>query len=308
MYNAKVLADSLSPDGFRITTFQVVIPRIVLAEFNTHRRASRNSASSRAIPVKDMLEKVENNPFIPTYWGKNQKGMAAFEEFEGPEATRLSDLWITASKMATLVTKELMARGVHKQLANRLLEPWLWQTIICTGTEWENYINLRTEGTAQPEIQIPSRLMVEARLASTPKLLGYGEWHLPLVRDVDLETLLQEGYSTWEIAQISAGRCARVSYLTHDGKRDPKADIAMCAERLVPAGHMSPLEHCARPMYPDEMELVKMPVMHPVQDAERGMVLTAGSTSSYYCGNVEGWVQMRKLVPGEAIFTKMIES
>ena len=65
MIKAEIIADSLSPQGHRLTTFICVFPRIVLAEFNTHRMLSRNSASSRAIPFNKMLEMVKTNPFIP---------------------------------------------------------------------------------------------------------------------------------------------------------------------------------------------------------------------------------------------------
>ena len=304
MFEAKVIADSVSPDGFRLTSFQVTIPRIVLAEFNTHRRMSRNSSSSRAIPVEKTLERVTIDPFVPAYWGKNQKGMSAFTEFEEDDAKELTELWKSASREAMSVATTLMGKGVHKQIANRLLEPWLWQTIICTGSEWMNYFNLRLDKNAQPEIRIPTQMMHDAMERSTPDSVGYGEWHLPLVRGVDLDQLREEGYTAHEIAQISCGRCARVSYLTHDGKRDPRADIAMCAERLVPAGHMSPLEHAARPMFQDELDAARAPTLVPSSDSRGAILVADHSKPQYYCGNVEGWVQMRKLVPGEAIFMK----
>ncbi len=265
---------------------------------------SRNSSSSRAIPVEKTLDKVSTDPFVPAYWGKNQKGMSAFTEFEEADAKELTELWKSASREAMSVATTLMEKGVHKQIANRLLEPWLWQTIICTGSEWMNYFNLRLDKNAQPEIRIPTQMMHDAKERSTPDSVGYGEWHLPLVRGVDLDQLREEGYTAYEIAQISCGRCARVSYLTHDGKRDPRADIAMCAERLVPAGHMSPLEHAARPMYQDELDAARAPSLVPSSDSRGAILVADHSKPQYYCGNVEGWVQMRKLVPGEAVFMK----
>ena len=131
-----------------------------------------------------------------------------------------------------------------KQLANRLLEPFLWHTVIVTATEWGNFWGLRISPFAQPEIQRPAALMREAMDASVPKVLQPGEWHAPLT--VDRENLVLERYTEREIAEISAARCARVSYLTHDGKRDPKADLALY-DKLVEPGHMAPLEHVATP-------------------------------------------------------------
>lgn len=305
-YSAKVLADSMSPDGFRLTSFEVTMPRIVLAELNTHRALSRNSASSRAIPVEKMLKKVEEDPFLPVYWGKNERGMSASEEFTGEATKELEDLWTTCAKTSMWTAKELMLKGVHKQITNRLLEPWLWHTIIITASELTNFFNLRRDKNAQPEIRKGADLLWAAFDSSVPDDVGYGQWHLPLVRGVDLPQLLDEGYTAVEIAQISCGRCARVSYLTHDGKRDPKADIAMSKERLVPSGHMSPLEHGCRPMSSYELEIFTQKP-YKVVNVDGSFVLEEDFEGKprHFLGNIEGWVQMRKLIPGEAVFRQM---
>ena len=219
MHSAKVIADSLSPDGARLTTLEVTFPRIILAEFNTHRVFSRNSASSRAIPVEKMLKIVRENPYIPTHWGKNQKGMQAEEELSEDLQKQARDLWLEARDRAIGVVDDLLDLGLHKQITNRLLEPFMWHTVIVTSTEWSNWTHLRDNLAAHPEIQKAARCMSEAMALSTPRNIGYDDWHLPLIQsdesDIERDTL----------KKISVGRCARVSYLTHDGKRDHDADF-----------------------------------------------------------------------------------
>ena len=83
--SAEIIADSKNQFGDRITTFILTFPRIVLAEFNTHRMLSRNSASSRAIPFEKMVQMVQDDPFIPIKWMKDHKGMQGTEYFSDIE-------------------------------------------------------------------------------------------------------------------------------------------------------------------------------------------------------------------------------
>lgn len=274
-YSARVLKDSVSPQDVRLTTLEVTFPRIVLAEFNTHRVFSRNSASSRAIPVEKMLKRVMDDPFIPIYWGKNQKGMQADTELSPAEIAQARAEWMTARDLAAQQVKALLNVGVHKQLTNRLLEPFLWQTVIVTSSEWSNWDALRRHPDAQPEIKHAADLMAEARAASTPQMLWYGEWHLPLTPELDDQFKTREFGKTdwldWEYwKKVSTGRCARVSYLTHAGTRDLDADIAL-GDRLRASGHMSPFEHVATPI----------------------------SSREEFRGNFRGWLQYRKELPFE---------
>lgn len=285
-YRASVLCDSLSPDGVRLTTLEVVIPRIVLAEFNTHRTFSRNSASSRAIPVKKMLSKVWNDPFIPSYWGQTQAGMQAEQQLRGLRLWLTRQVWIKARIVSLAIAWCLLKLGLHKQLSNRLLEPWLWHTIIVTSTEWDNFFALRLDKSAQPEIRLSAQAMKDAIESSTPNYVDYAEWHLPLVNDLD--ELYAAGFSDEEIAYVSAGRCARVSYLTHDGVRDPKADILL-AKRLQQAGHMSPFEHVARPMVVNDGERILRSFLR----TSEAFVFDVDVTK-VFSGNVRGWHQLRK--------------
>lgn len=272
MYSCRILADSTNKRNVRLTTMEVTFPRFILAEFNTHRMLSRNSASSRAIPVEKIISRVSDGPFIPRYWGKNQKGMQAHQELTPEQAADACRVWLEARDSALQKAKELLEIGVHKQLANRLLEPFLWQTVIVTATEWENFINLRCHPDAQPEFQVIATMMQESLKGSVPVLLNDGEWHLPLISEED-----KREYSSvagpYHLAKISAGRCARVSYLTHDGRRDPVQDIVLC-DRLITSGHMSPMEH---------------PAM-------------ADSEATKYVGNFRGFIQLRKTLNNESVF------
>lgn len=283
-YEAKILADSIAVStGVRLTTLLVTMPRIVLAEFNTHRMLSRNSASSRAIPVEKRIKMVRDDPFVPEAFGKNQKGMQAAEDLS-PEATHpitgftAEQIWRFSAFDACARAQMLAELGVHKQLANRILEPYLWHTVVVTATDWSNFFALRRHKDAAPEIQKPANLMWDAMEASTPREVVDGDWHLPFVEGVDRPELVKGGWSMEEIAKISCARCARVSYLTHEGRRDPMADFKMANEKLAPSGHMSPFEHAATPFI------------------------------AFDSGNFRGWKQLRKFLPNEDDFGRHLRA
>ena len=260
MYSTKIIADSISPVGKRITTFELTYPRFVHSELMTHRLFSRNSASSRAIPVKKMLDQIRNDPALPQFWGKNQAGMQAAEELDGPELESVKRMWLRGRNVAVVVAEALMEFGLHKQIANRVTEPWMFITVLVTATELDNWFKLRDSEFAQPEIAWVAREMRRVQNESVPKQLLVGEWHLPLLDDedmLDVERLCDQigGPDVVETAKrVSAGRCARVSYLTHDGVRDLKQDIDL-AEKLTKSGHWSPLEHQAQALENPEIRV-----------------------------------------------------
>jgi len=308
-YSAKVILDSVSHDGARLTTMEVSFPRIVLAEFNTHRMFSRNSASSRAIPVEKMIARVMEDPFVPIHWGKNQKGMQAAEELGENERMAAVGEWLRARDAAVTSVKRLAVElDVHKQIANRLLEPWLWHTVIVTATEWSNFFALRRHPNAQPEIKRAADLLFEAMAASMPELVGFDDWHTPYVDQEEFETDLFSGprefldpirdsyvhmrLDRW--CKVSVGRCARVSYLTHDGVRDPDKDVAL-AESLLKNGHMSPFEHVARPAHDGDPSAEQRASANPLDQMKM--------VASTFHGNFRGWVQLRKTIPGEHDFS-----
>jgi hypothetical protein len=253
-YDAKLILDSVGPNGARATTFELSMPRIVLAEFNTHRMFSRNAASSRAIPVEKLLKRIEEDPMLPVWWGKNQSGMQASEELVGPGLSAAKASWVLLMKMLVAAARHIGGPDVnlHKQISNRIVEPWMFTTVICTATEWDNAWALRVDPAAQPEFERTMHMAYDAYRSSVPRSLKSGEWHLPYVTGYDEPELRENGHTEDELCLISIGRCARVSYLTHDGQRDPKADIALPKSRLIPSGHMSPTEHPLQAMTASE--------------------------------------------------------
>ncbi len=240
-YAAKVLLDSVSPAGVRLTTMEVTFPRFVLSEFNTHRVFSRNSASSRAIPTSKLIERVESDPVFPLEWGRNKAGMSASEMLADAEVDGGKRIWLDARDAAVAQARRLMDLKVHKQVLNRILEPFLWHVGIEKTSECDNYFRLRCAPNAQPDIREAALRMREALEASTPHAVAMGAWHLPLIQDderaLDAELL----------KQLSAARCARVSYMTHEGSRDPAKDLELY-ERLRSDRHLSPFEHVATPL------------------------------------------------------------
>lgn len=250
--SAKIIADSVNEQGQRLTTMEVVMHRFVLAEFNTHRVFSRNSASSRAIPYQKICDRVQANPAYPLYWGKEQKGMQSGSEFTESEIPVLREDWHNASVEALNTAELLHKSGVHKSLVNRLLEPFMWHTAIVSSTEWNNFFHQRCSPLAQPEIRVLAEEMQKALYTSQPKELAHGQWHLPYIQPQDIMQIEKDNEQTTQLYRmgllknISVARCARVSYLTHDGKRDLSLDIEL-AEKLIGSGHWSPFEHVATP-------------------------------------------------------------
>lgn len=244
---ARVLCDSLHPDGVtRLTTVELTYPRFIHAEFMTHRLFSRNSASSRAIPMAKMLDRIERNPVFPLHWGKNEKGMQANSELTPDQKLQAAGTWLAARDKAVAAARVLESFGIHKQIGNRVTEPWMWITVIASATQYENFFALRCHEAAEPHIQNLAYKLRTAFDASTPRQLDFGDWHLPLIGLEGDENIHSE-FSPLDVAKISAGRCARVSYLTHEGVRDPSEDIKLY-ERLtkqIPR-HASPLEHPAK--------------------------------------------------------------
>lgn len=190
--SATIIADSVNgKTGDRLTTFLLVFPRIVLAEFNTYRKFSRNSASSRAIPFKTMLKNVQEDPFIPIKWMKDHSGMQGTEYF-GTERIQVNDEeggtllidwleynWLKARDYAVQQAKFLSNNGLTKQFCNRLLEPFLWHTVIVTASDYENFFALRANEGAEIHIQDLAEKMLVEYNNSTPKVLQEGEWHIP---------------------------------------------------------------------------------------------------------------------------------
>ncbi len=238
MYDAKIILDSVTELGERLTTFEVTYPRFVHSELMTHRVFSRNSSSSRAIPNARLIKKIKEDPAAPVWWGKNQSGMQAREEVD--DVTAALNWWIQGRDLMIAHAEKGSAMGLHKQIVNRIIEPWMWITVIITATEFNNFFNLRCHPDAQPEIRHFAELMEGLYNSSEPQLLPEGEWHLPYIRPEEYDL-----YTLGELLELSNARCARVSYLTHDGEHDPEKDFGLAAG-LRDNGHWSPSEHQGR--------------------------------------------------------------
>lgn len=324
-YGAKIIADSVGPTGVRLVTATLTFPRPILAEHNTHRMLSRNAASSRAIPAHKMMSDIREVPFLPI-WMENKAGMQSVTELEVDAASQADELSLTHLRSALDLVDNLTNKeglNIHKQFANRYLEPWMWTTVIMSATDLANLLAQRTDSAAEPGFQRIAKLLTRAMKESTPRQIAYGEWHLPFFdQEVEatssqlaslhygemLEYLQahdtktgtnyaafysEERFSRYATHDISAGRCAAVSYLNHEtGRVDVKADIRRAVGlTLSNPGHWSPLEHMATPARPEDMmytigQLETVAGYIGVKDGEQG-----------YCGNFREWKQYRKFFP-----------
>lgn len=246
-FSAKVIAHSVGPhDGSDIYTLSLVYPRFIHAEFMTHRVFSRNAASSRAIPVAKMIDQVRNNPAMPVHWGMNQPGMQARASVEGVNLDEAKNLWRDAAGQAANIARSMELIGLHKQVANRILEPFQLMSTLVTATDWENFFELRDHEDAQPEIRVLAQAMKAAMAESEPVLRrpghGVSSWHLPYVTEEERET-----YRLNILLKLSTARCARVTHKNHDGSNPVvEKDIAL-HDALVGSSpiHASPTEHQA---------------------------------------------------------------
>lgn len=262
MITARIIADSIY-GPHRLTTVEVRFPRIILPESLTHRLFSRNTSSGRAVPTVKVIRGVLDMPFIPATFGANKAGMQAGEAIEGWRGTAARLVWMAGMYTAMATTYLLGALGVHKQWANRPIEPYSYTTMIISATEWDNFFSQRTQTDPQPEMQELAWAIFDAMAASVPRICAKGDMHLPYLQPDEAHL------SKDRAAQICIARCARVSYLTQNGKRDIDEDVLMYW-RLRKPGHMSPFEHVA----------------------------IAGTGS----GNFRGWAQARSAIPNEANF------
>lgn len=288
--SAKVIADSISPDKIRITTFELEYPRFIHSELMTHRAFSRNAASSRAIPIKKKIAHVWNNPAMPVYWGKNQPGMKADEEISDDKKKFAKLAWIAASKVACGVAWLFSKFGLHKQIACRVLEPFETYKVIVTATDYKNFYWLRDHEDAQPEIQVLSHVMDKASMGSVPLKLDPGEWHLPYIRTIVHDdkitymTLDGDVLTLEEAKEVSASCCAQVSYRTLNTTKEKAKDINNKLVYSEPV-HASPTEHQATPMQ-----------YIAAEEFEEGCTSYNFTNNTAYSGNLRGWIQFRQLI------------
>lgn len=282
---AKSVLASVSPDDIRIDTLLLRYPRFIHAEFMTHRQFSRNASSSRAIPVERLIADVENDPAMPIFWGKNQKGMQAREELTGAALVLAKTTWYIALKRAIRSANSLSETGAHKQIVNRIIEPFAHINVVVTATEWENFFALRIHEDAQPEIKALAEAMRGAIDGATPKILSYDEWHLPFVSGDDVADHGGLTDPSGNLRVVSAARCARTSYKTHDGRVSSLEEDITLGERLTKSRpfHASPFEHQA------------MPDMKVVEEAESNHEEWLNPEKHR---NFTGWMQNRAFMEG----------
>lgn len=306
MIEVEIVADSIGTHAPRLTTFKLTYPKFIHSEFMTHRQFSRNASSSRAIPVAKNLEEVRNDDLraTPVWWGCEQKGMSSGSELEGHTLSLAKFRWKEAALYAANYAEILSNIGAHKSIVNRILEPFLHIRVIATSTEpgLLNFFGLRLDCAAQPEIRVLAEKIWAAWNESKPMLLPLHAWHLPFISIEDKDQCNYElsrgsvGEVLSKLRQVSAARCARVSYLSFEtGKRSTIEEDLRLFEKLALSSpkHLSPLEHQATPD-----DKVCSLLHRSKQDDE--------SCLGNYCrpdlhGNLLGWQQFRKMILGESI-------
>ncbi|WP_010517869.1 FAD-dependent thymidylate synthase [Komagataeibacter oboediens] len=240
---------SVDAAGKRIDTLLLRYPRFIHAEFMTHRQFSRNASSSRAIPVERLIEDVERDPAMPVFWGKNQKGMQAREELQEISLIEAKVRWIMACEDAVFNAKLMAYTGAHKQIVNRILESFSHINVVVTATEWDNFFALRDHEDAQPEISALAKAMKIAMMSAPVQFLDLGQWHLPFVTPEEICEHQGLMGPTGNLRAVSSARCARTSYLTHDGRKSTLSEDVALGERLTRSRpfHASPFEQQATP-------------------------------------------------------------
>lgn len=281
-YSVKIIADSINDYENRLTTFELQYPRFIHAELGTHRLFSRNSSSSRAIPTDKFIDFLTAEP---VYFGINKAGMAAEEELSDELKVEFLEEWFKLRDINVMFVKQWKgAFNLHKQIANRVLEPWFIMKTIVSATNFDNFFWLRSHPAAQPEIKVLSDMMLEEYNNSTPKLVLDREWHLPYItEEIDFNDL----QSVKDAIKISLSCCAQVSYRNNDLSLE-KAQLIYDKLLVNEPIHASPAEHVATPLGYYEIK------------AREELAATLNDPGIEYCGNFKGWKQYRKLLKNES--------
>ena len=287
---AKVICDSVSPDGVRITTLEIEYPRFIHGEFMTHRSLSKNSSSSRAIPIQKMLDQIESNMALPIYWGKNKSGMQAVEEVSKFDEVKSVLNWERSFSYTKERVLDMVDVGLHKQVPNRLTEPFQMMKVVVTGTDWDNFFNLRIHPDAQPEICMLAYKIYKAMGESEPVKLKVRDWHLPYVNigwngSGDI-TYFNENFEVIDLEdaiKISASCCAQVSYRNTDMSLE-KADKIFNMLIKSDVLHASCFEHLATPIRSQE---------GLINGWDFG-ITHQNKSGQLFSGNLRGWISYRQ--------------
>lgn len=307
--SAEVIQASVGPNGIPIYTLRMVYPRFIHSEFMTHRLFSRNAASSRAIPVKKMLEQVENDPAKPVHWGINQAGMQAENILSPEEAVEAEKWWGYVGQAVALDVKQCQY-PLHKQVLNRLLEPWQWMTVIVTATDWKNFFHLRCHKDAQPEIKVLAELADEAISKAYLFELQKGELHVPFVSRQRINGVMT--YSIPDNAEqmydipaeqaikVSASCAAQTSFRA----LDYSLAKAICIyDRLVESKpvHASPFEHQAIALSKYDDVIIRAATGEPISLRFPKGITHIDRDFNLWSGNLRGWIQNRQLINGHEV-------
>jgi hypothetical protein len=292
---ANIIQDSIC-NGKRITTFELDYPRFIHSELMTHRQFSRNAASSRAIPIEKMHDHIVQNMAQPIHWGINQAGMQAKDELQGLELRGAKSIWNAACTEVLIWSKSLAGARLHKQIANRITEPFQMMKTVVTATEWDNWYWLRDHADAQPEIAELAKMMFNCHDASIPQEIHPGQWHVPYVTRTFIGDGIKyfvdnERISVEDAKMVSASCCAQVSYRKSD---DSLEKARMIFDRLINSEpvHASPVEHQASPMITVSDTWGSLPWEDGITHMDR--------KGKFWSGNFKGWIQFRQLIPNNS--------
>lgn len=294
--SAKVIADSISNEGIRLSSMECVYPAFFHQDVMTHRRFGRSALSTRAIPVKEMRRRIRENMATPTHWGRNQPGMQAETELEGWRRYATEALWRMSGHSALMFSGLMNQLQAAKQVGNMVLWPYIHFKTLITSTDYANFFALRDHAAARPELQFLAQRMKDALAISQPQLLYPGEWHMTYIHP---EERLQ--YSTEDLLKISTARSARLSYDKHDGKRASIDEEMALYRRLIGSApvHASPAEHQATPDKRGTKTVRYRPsTITGLNNVVVGSYMDWNNPDMH--GNLIGWCQNRKLLAGEA--------
>lgn len=282
---AKVITDSVSQYGDRLATLHLRYPRLMHADFMTHRVFSRNASSNRAMPTVTVINNIDTDLVLPLKYYKNQKGMFGsdfLDEFSILKCEELiKKLWIETKNTVL----ELDKLTLHKQNKNRYLEPFQHIDVLLTTTEFDNFFNLRTALDAQPEIIQLALQIKESLQKSSPILLQENEWHLPFITEME-----KLKFNIEILKKLSSSRCSRISYLKHDKTNPSVEEDIEQYNSLYLNKHMSPFEHPARPMSSQEEELSTFLYRKIKSNPE----ISKTFNNPYFFANHRGWVPLRR--------------
>lgn len=296
--SGQMIKDSISPEGVRLSTVHLRYPRMIHSEIMTHRVFSRNGRSSRAVPVATLLKEDHYTP----YFMKNQPGMVASEEMDRADWLKARHIWDNLAEYTKEAVAELNKLGVHKQWANRPLEAFGYIDVLISSTDWANFMALRDEDGAQPEIDSVAKMIKQLMNNSTPSLLQPGQWHLPYIEASDYEEATDHLKDWWYemgtskedrvksvlylLQKISVARCARLTIRPFDGDSSIDKEVNRYERLMVSRPvHASPAEHIATPDTHDGAAMKG--VWHWQHEKEHG--------------NFYGWRQFRKLIPHNTV-------